>query len=146
LNAFADAGYISSLAYNAHKNFGTSIGFGISVPIYDGKQRKLQYQKLDILEQTRQGYRQFFSKQYTQQIQQLYNQLTGTTTLLSEINRQIRYSEGLVNANMKLLMTGDAHITDLVIALNNYMTARNLLTQNTINRLQIINQINYWTR
>jgi outer membrane protein TolC len=146
LNAFADAGYISSLAYDAHKNFGTSIGFGISVPIYDGKQRKLQYQKLDIAEQTRQGYRQFFSKQYTQQIQQLYNQLTGTTTLLSEINRQIRYSEGLVNANMKLLMTGDAHITDLVIALNNYMTARNLLTQNTINRLQIINQINYWTR
>jgi outer membrane protein TolC len=146
LNVFADAGYISSLAYNAYKNFGTSFGFGVTIPIYDGKQKKLQYQKLDIAEKTRQGYRQFFSKQYNQQIRQLYDQLKSTTDLISQINRQIRYSEGLVNASMKLLVTGDARITDLVIALNNYMTTRNLLTQNTISRMQIINQLNYWTR
>jgi hypothetical protein len=45
-----------------------------------------------------------------------------------------------------LLETGDARIADLVIALNNYLTAKNLLTQNTVSRLQIINQINYWNR
>jgi hypothetical protein len=145
-SVFGDAGYISSLAGYAYRNFGTSFGFGLSFPIYDGKQKRIMYKKLDISENTRQGYKQFFLKQYNQQITLLMNQLKGTEQLISEINQQIRYSEGLVDANVKLLMTGDARITDLVIALNNYMTAKNILTQNNVNRWQIINQINYWTR
>ena len=43
INVFADAGYNSSFAYKAYKNFGTSIGINISIPIYDGKKKKLQY-------------------------------------------------------------------------------------------------------
>jgi hypothetical protein len=42
--------------------------------------------------------------------------------------------------------TGDAKITDFVIAINNYLSAKNLLTQNNINRMQIMNQLNYWNR
>jgi len=29
---------------------------------------------------------------------------------------------------------------------NNYLAAKNLLTQNNISRMQIINQLNYWNR
>jgi outer membrane protein TolC len=146
LNVFADAGYVSSLLTFPYRNFGTSLGFSVAVPIYDGKQKKLQYRKLDLAEQTRTGYRDFFKKQYSQQVSQLLKQLQSTQELIDEINRQIKYAEGLIQVNTKLLATGDVKIADLIIALNNYLTAKNLLTQNSVNRLQIINQVNYWNK
>jgi len=146
VNLFADGGYNSSFAFEAYKNWGTSFGINITVPIYDGKQKKLQYSKLDIAERTRTGYKDFYKKQYSQQIAQLTQQLKGTEELIGDINQQIKYAEGLINVNVKLLETGDAKIADLVIALNNYLTAKNLLIQNNVSRLQIINQINYWNR
>ena len=146
VNLYADAGYNSTLAYQAYRNFGTSFGVNITVPIYDGKQKKLQYSKISIAEKTRLGYKDFFTAQYSQQVAQLLQQLKATGELIEEINHQIKYAEGLINVNIKLLETGDAKIADLVIAVNNYMTAKNLLTQNNSSRLQIINQINYWNR
>lgn len=147
VHLFADAGYNTSFqSLNPYKNFGTSFGAAVTVPIYDGRQRKLQYRKLDISERTRQGYKEFFTHQYNQQIAQLANQLRLTEELIDQINHQIKYSEGLIQVNTKLLTTGDVRIADLIIALNNYLTAKNLLTQNSINRWQIISQINYWNR
>lgn len=146
LNVFADAGYNSSLAYQGYKNFGTSFGLTLNVPIYDGRQKQLRYRKIDISERTRQAYRDFFLNQYDQQIAQLKQQLQATEKLIGEINGQIRYSKTLVDVNGKLLETGEVRITDLILAINTYLNARNLLNQNYISRLQIINQINYWNR
>ena len=146
LNLYADGGYNSSIAYKAYKDFGTSFGLNLTVPIYDGRQRKMQYHKIAISEQTRTNYKDFFTRQYNQQIAQLMQQLESTNELLGEINNQIKYAEGLIAVNGKLLETGDAKIADYVIALNTYLTAKNLLTQNNISRMHIINQINYWNR
>jgi outer membrane protein TolC len=146
LNVFADAGYNSTLTYLPYKNFGTSAGATIVVPIFDGRQRKMQYAKIAVSERTRTYYRDFFTVQYTQQIAQLTQQLQSTAELIAQINNQIKYAEGLINVNLKLLETGDVKIADLVISVNNYLMAKNLLTQNNISRLQIINQINYWNR
>lgn len=146
LDVFADAGYNSTLVHQPYKNFGTSVGASLIVPIYDGRQKKLQYNKLAIAERTRLGYKAFFKHQYNQQIAQLSKQLQATDALIVQINNQIKYSEGLIKVNVRLLETGDAKIADLVIAFNNYLSAKNLLTQNTVSRWQIINQINYWNR
>ena len=143
---YADGGYSSSLMYEPYKNFGVSFGFMITMPIYDGHQRKLQYSKLDIEERTRSGYKEFFTSQYSQQIAQLAQQLKSTEDLIADINEQVRYSETLIDVNGKLLGTGDAKIADYILALSNYLNAKNLLTQNSITRLQIINQLNYWNR
>jgi hypothetical protein len=146
VNLFADAGYNSSFAIQPYKNFGTSFGVNITVPIYDGKQRKIQYARIKISENTRLGYKDFFKRQYDQQIQQLTQQLEATAVLIEEISNQIKYAEGLIDVNKKLLQTGDVKIADLVIAINNYLTAKSLLAQNRVNSMQIINQINYWNR
>jgi outer membrane protein TolC len=146
LNAFASAGFSSSFTYDAYKNFGTGVGFGINVPIYDGHQKRMLTQKIKLLMNTNSDYRDFFARQYNQQLAMLQQQLSSTQSLISEINEQIVYSQGLIDVNGKLLQTGDAKISDYVIAINNYLAAKNLLTQNNISRLQIINQINYWNR
>lgn len=142
----ADAGYVSSLTYLPYKNFGASASVNVTIPIYDGRQRKLLHHRLGILEQTRQGYRDFFTAQYKQQIAQLTQQLQTTGQLISETNNQLKYVRGLIQANSKLLATGDVRIADYVIAINNYLNAQNVVTQNVVNQLQIITQINYWNK
>jgi len=144
LNIYADAGYNSSLQYEPYKNFGMSAGLNFSVPIYDGKQRSMKYQKINIAEDTRQHYKDYFLRQYSQQIAQLLQQLQATESLIDDIKGQIKYSSTLIDVNRKLLETGEVRITDLILTINTFLNARNLLNQNFVNRMQIINQINYW--
>ncbi|HYJ65926.1 MAG TPA: TolC family protein, partial [Parafilimonas sp.] len=146
ISLYADAGYLSSFAYQSYKNFGTSVGINLSMPIYDGKRKKMQHDKIAIAEQTRQQYRDFFKTQYNQEIAQLVQQLEAADEIIAEATEQIKYTQGLMQANRKLMTTGDAHIVDYIIALNNYLNAKNIITQNTTGKLQIINQINYWNR
>ena len=146
INLFADAGYNSSLAFKPYKNIGTSFGISASIPIYDGKQKKLQISKINIAERSRTNYKDFFTKQYAQQIAQLTQQLKASEEMIASINAQLKYAQSLIEVNGKLLNAGEVRIADYILALNNYMNAKNLITQNSINRMQIINQINYWNR
>ncbi|MDR3680139.1 MAG: TolC family protein [Flavipsychrobacter sp.] len=146
VSAYVNGGYYSSLTYDAYKNFGGSAGLNLTLPIYDGHQKKLQYQKIQLQEDTRQGYRDFFFKQYNQQVAQQMQQLSATESLLAEINDQVHYTETLIDVDVRQMETGDTKIADYVIAINNYLTAKNLLVQNSVSRLQIINQINYWNK
>ena len=74
----------------------------------------------------------------------MQQQLNDLQSLAQPINKQIQYLETLINVNGKLLETGDIRITDYVLALNNYITAKNLLVQNQVERYQVIQQLNYW--
>ena len=146
VNIYGDGGYLSSFAQNSYKNFGLSLGVNIIVPIYDGKQKKMQHNKIEIAEQTRQSYRDYFVKQYSQQLAQLFQQLYATQQLMSQAMAQLKYSEALIEANQKLIETGDAHIVDYIVAIGNLITLKNNITQNNVTQLQLINQINYWGR
>jgi hypothetical protein len=144
VNLFADAGYQSSLILTPYKNFGYSFGINLTVPIYDGHQKQLQFSKLDIQQRTVQKKQEFFDSQYRQQLQQLDQQLNDIEGLNTNINKQIEYLETLIKVDGKLLETGDIRITDFILALNNYITAKNLVVQNQVARYQVIQQINYW--
>lgn len=146
INLFADGGYNTDFSYQAYKNFGTSVGFTISLPIYDGGLRKLQYKKLSLQENTRQAYQSFFNVQYRQQIAQLNQQIKDNINLEQQIKDQFKYSESLIKVDTQLLETGDVHIADLILAINNYLSVKNLLTQTSISKLQLINQLNYWNK
>jgi len=146
VSLYADGGYVSSLAEQPYKNFGISGGVNITVPIYDGKQRKMQHDRIAVQEDIRRNYRDFFKTQYAQQIAQLSQQLRLTQNLISQTDKQIRYTQALLDADRKLLETGDMKMADYILAIGNFLSARNLINQNTVSRLQIINQINYWNR
>jgi outer membrane protein TolC len=146
LGVYANGGYSSSLVLQPYKNFGASVGFTFSIPIYDGHQRKMQYDKLAISSNTISTYRDFFVNQHAQQLNLIRQQITQTDALFSKINEQIKFSKGLIDVDGKLLRTGDLRIADFVLAINNYMAAQNLFRQTTINRLKLINQYNYWNK
>lgn len=144
VNLFADAGYQSTFILTPYKNFGANVGINLTIPIYDGHQRQLQYSKLNIEERTRQKRKEFFNNQFRQQIQQLEQQLNDLGNLTGPINQQIKYLQTLIEVNGKLLETGDIKITDYVLALNNYIISKNLIVQNQIARYLVIHQLNYW--
>ncbi|WP_165953118.1 TolC family protein [Pedobacter changchengzhani] len=146
LGVYANGGYNSSFILQPYKNFGASVGFTFSVPIYDGNQRKMQYNKLAIASDTRSIYRSFFIDQQKQQLNLIRQQIAQTDALFSKINDQIRFSKSLIDVDRKLLHTGDLRMADFIMAINNYMTAQNLYRQTTINKLKLINQFNYWNK
>ena len=106
----------------------------------------MQYSKIDIEERTRISKRDFFILQHNQQKLQLMQQLNATGSLIDQINKQVNYTETLITVNEKLLATGDVRLMDFIFTLNNYFTAKNLVTQNYVSRLKILNQLNYWGR
>jgi hypothetical protein len=146
IGAYTDAGYVSTLQLTPHINFGMSFGVSLAVPIYNGHQKKLRLSQVDLRERTRLYNREFFVNQHHQQIATLNQQLHASDLLVKTINEQIKYVNTLITANAKLLETGDIKIADYVLAITNYINARNVLNQNYISRLRIVNQINYWNR
>jgi outer membrane protein TolC len=145
-NIIADGGYNSDFMGQAYKNFGISAGFSFTLPLYDGGQRKMQYHKLNLEEETRQNYKAFFDVQYHQQIAQLKQQINENENLIKQIDEQLKYSESLIKVDTQLLQTGDLRIADLILAVNNYLTVKNLRATTNITKLQLINQLNYWNK
>ena len=146
VDAFADAGYNSSLQTTPYRNLGYSFGINLKVPIYDAHQKKIKYQKLDIEERNRQINKDFFINQYNQQIAQLNYQLEATDLLFQKINKQVAYTKTLITAYEKLLQTGDVKVTEFVTAITNYVNAQNTYRQNFVSRLKIMSQLNYWNQ
>lgn len=146
LSLYADGGYFSSLAYMPVKNFGMSAGFSLSMPIYDGGQRKMQHDQITISEETRKNYRNFFTSQYRQQIGMLSRQLSSQDQLIHQCTDQMAYAQTLIDANRELLSTGDISVTDYLLSVSNYYNAKNLLIENKLTKFRIINEINYWSQ
>jgi len=144
LALLGDAGYLSSFEYQPYKNFGFSVGLGLSIPIYDGNQRSLQHQKNEQAIATNLAYKSHFNKQYQQQLLMLNQKLKQTVDTGNQLQSQLQITDALIEADKKLLLSGDAQITDFVIAIGNVIMLNNLVSQNRINKLLLINEINYW--
>ncbi len=143
IGVFADAGFNAIVPENIPHNFGTSFGINFSVPIYDGKQRKLQYDKINLAENTRVYYKRYYSSQYKLQFSQLTNQLKQTENLISDINMQIKEQERLIDLYRIELEKGLVRFLDFMTVINNYSATKSTFRIAEMNRLQIINQLNY---
>ena len=118
----------------------------LAVPIYDGRQRKLNFKKLAIAENTRTNYSDYFKKQYNQKLQQLYTELTKNQEIIPQVNQQLEYAEMVIKQDKYLLNTGNISITDYVTALKNYISVKRNLNQYQVRILQNITEINFWNQ
>lgn len=146
VNWFADAGLQSSQPSTFDKNFGAAFGVNLSIPVYDGKQRRLEYRKLKIAEDTRAGYASFFKQQYDQQRAMLLQQLSQSRQLNAQITDKLKAAQLLMDADKQLLNTGNLPITDYALAIHNYLSIKNDLIQSQISTLLILNELNYWNQ
>jgi outer membrane protein TolC len=140
----ADAGYNSTLIGQSYKNFGNSVGVNLSIPIYDGNQRKLQTTKNKLALETNTAYKKQFERQFKQQQDQLVLKLSQNEMINDQLQTQLKINKTLLDAFNKLLITGNAIIPDFVIALGNSLSITNAIAQNNTERLLLINELNYW--
>ena len=143
VNWFADAGFLTSNPWNFYKHFGYSAGLGLNIPVYDGKQRSIQKQKLDFNENTRQAYKSTYYKQYFQQIQQLNLDLNALNEMSVQTKTQLKTSEQLVNTFKEQLEAGIIQMTDYINAIKNFKTISRNVNLLNIQKEQVINELNF---
>ena len=138
VSAVLDAGLQSSsyLPLALRRSLGLGGGLQLAVPLFDGHQRQLQYQRLELSEQSRRGYRQFLTTQRRQQYAQLEGLIEAAGALLGRIREQVRVAEALVGAARQQLATGDVAILDYLALVNSYRTLQFSLTQAETERLR----------
>lgn len=143
VNWFADAGILTSKPETFYRHFGVSAGFSLSIPIFDGQQKKLEDQKLSIKENTRSFNNIISRKQYDQQYLRLKGGLQGIKEIRSKLATQLQISDQLVKSLKSQLETGIAKMTDYLNALRNYRSINHNLNMTDIEMLSIINEMNY---
>ncbi len=143
LNAFADAGLNAALPQNIPKNFGFSVGMSLSVPIYDGHLRQLEYKKLGYAEQTRKNYHDFLSDQVKIRTQQLEAEKKANDILLQRLKDEEVDMESLLEMNKRQLNTGSISITDYIVNLRKYIDMQNKIKTAQVKSYTLINEYNY---
>jgi outer membrane protein TolC len=142
---YADAGFLSHSPWNFYNHFGYSAGLSLSIPVYDGRQRNTEKQKLSLSENSRRAYEENYKKQYSQKLLQLNNDLKTLNDTYARLEDHLALSDQLVKALKKQLEAGIVLMTDYISAVRNYRSInRNLLVVN-LQKLQVINEMNYLT-
>ncbi|WP_084681472.1 TolC family protein [Chryseobacterium soli] len=143
ITAFSDSGYQSSFTTTPYKNFGMSVGVGVTIPIYDGHQKKMLLQQNELSLQTRQKYLEQTKRQYQQQILQVRNQMEQYDKMIRMANQQMTYAKTLVEANAKQLPTGDVRMVDFILSINNLLSLKGNIIHYTTTLLNLKNQLQY---
>ncbi|MEO6883696.1 MAG: TolC family protein [Bacteroidia bacterium] len=144
LSWFADAG-INSASYDMiYQHVGTSFGLNFSMPIYDGKQRQLEEQKLKISEDTRNGYKKYFINHHAAEIARTENELVAVNAIVQQLNEQLITSQTLIDVSKKQMEQGTIAVTEFVIAVKNQLIIQAQLNQEQLKKLSLINELNYW--
>jgi len=144
LSWFADGGLLGSQPAELYRNFGTSFGLNFSLPIYDGKQKQLEFKKIGLAENVRSVYETFFKKQYQQQITALINALADNDQLILQTTQQLHLSEEQIDLGKNQLNRGTLPVSDFILALRTYNEIKTNLDQLKIRQLLLKNELNYW--
>ncbi len=143
VNWYADAGVLTSTPWNFYQHFGYSAGISLNIPVYDGKQRVIEKQKLEFDENSRKSYENNYRKQYFQQVQQLNNELKELNGMSDQMEKQLKTSDQLLKALKEQLESGNIQMTEYINALKNFKTISRNLNLNNIQKLQVINEMNF---
>jgi outer membrane protein TolC len=143
VNWFADAGILTSNPLTFYRHAGASAGLSLSVPIYDGHQRKLEEEKLSIRENTRVTYLDVSRKQYDQTLLRLNDELDGLGRIRTSLEKQLKLSEELMNSLRVQMENGIVRMQDYIPAVKNYRSIRHNIILSDIEMLRIKNEINY---
>jgi len=142
LSLHADAGYLSSFLFKPYQNVGVGVGVSFSVPIYDGKQRMMQHQKVMLEEQSLGFEKRAVSHQQQLQIQLLLGQLSDLSIQTKEVDEQLSNAKALVEANRLLLESGQVDIPLFFMAIQNYLDLEGQKSSADVQRYMLINELN----
>ncbi len=143
VNWFADAGILTSNPFNFYKHAGASAGVSLTIPIYDGHQRKIEEDKLSLKEDSRTRYLSSTKKEYDQNYLRLKSELEGIKQVKAGFEKQLALSDQLVKALRVQLENGNIKMQDYITALKNYRNINRYVILSDIDILRVKNEINF---
>ncbi len=143
ISAFADAGINAISPQRLPYSLGASFGLNFSMPLYDGKQKQMDQNKIDLVEQSRKNYKSTYQDLFLQRQDQLKQQLELNDELMKDISDQIINLEKLLTVYKTEINKGLIRWMDYLDIVHNYEETKNKLTEAQITRLTIITQLNY---
>ncbi|MCE1188256.1 MAG: TolC family protein [Ignavibacteria bacterium] len=143
INWFADAGVMSSDPALLQRHLGYSVGLNMTIPIFDGHQRKLESQKLSIRENTRSGYENYFKTQYRSQVQQLKIEMQTVQKTQALLKTQLATAKELIEMIKKQLNNGNVTVIELINTMKNYLSVSRSMNQAQVREFGIMNELNY---
>ena len=140
---FSDGGLVNNLPSDIYKNFGISIGLSLNLPVYDGNQRKYNYSRLRVEEETRKNYQDFFRARYNTQLKQLKDELDKVRSLTLDNEKQLETVKQLVEGERALMNTGTLSVAEYILALKSLVETVHEGLQYQIRAQYILNEINF---
>ena len=146
VNWFADAGILTSDPINFYRNFGYSAGLSLTIPVFDGNQRDIEKQKLELSELTRKRYENNFKLRYFQQINQMNDELQSLDIMSVRMKEQLVTTTHLAEVLKDQLETGIIQMTEYINVIKNLKMFNRNLNMLNIQKLMVINDINFLLR
>jgi hypothetical protein len=143
VNWFADAGILTSNPFNFYRHAGASAGVSLTVPIYDGHQKKFEADKLSLKEDSRSRYSESKKKEYNQIYLGLNSELEGIKLVKAGLEKQLDVSNQLVKSLRVQLENGIIKMQDYIAAIKNYRNINRNIIISDIDILRVKNEINY---
>lgn len=143
LDLVANAGTNAVSADLITRRFGYSLGLNLSMPIYNGNQRRLQYQKLSIAQLTIRNYRNQYINRFNLRLRTVNEQLRVNQNLLSLTERQNTDIENLLTISQARLYRGDMSAIDYLLIVQRYLNIKLALNQLAVQRERFISEFNY---
>ena len=135
VSAYANSGLNAVEIPNIYRKFGTSAGLRLTIPIYDGKQRKYNAQQSLLKEESLEFYRAHSKIQINNKLKSISQQIQALETSMQLLEKQLKKQAGILEIYKGKLVQGQVSIVDYLNVIQNYK-------QNVYSKLQM--QTNYW--
>ncbi len=143
MSVHADAGYLSSLMMDPYKNFGVGVGLKFSIPIYDGRQKEIKYENVNLRQENNRQRQTYFARQYDLKLAALKQEISDLQKQAVDIDNQVRFYQELMDAEENLISSGQLDISQYFLLIRNFIDLSNESAKNKVKRMMVINEINY---
>jgi outer membrane protein TolC len=143
LSWFANAGLNAVDLGTAYRNFGTSFGISLTVPIYDGGQRNFEFKKLDLEENTRSIYSNYYRSQYKLRMWQLRQDLEINASILKQYREQLKLAQNLIELSGKQLNKGEISVTDFLNAIRSYKSIQAEMNNVELKQAELASELSF---
>ncbi len=144
VSAFGSSGINAVDIANMPHNVGLSAGLHVSVPIYDGKQKKLNERQNNVLLTNLQVYRNNTALLQQNNIRNAKQQMMQWQQTIELLDMQIKKQELLLDIIKDKVIKGQITVMDYINAFQDYALTQKNKALATTNILLYINQYNYY--
>lgn len=143
VSAYANTGLNASEIPNIYRKIGASAGIRLTIPIYDGNQRKYNAQQSLLKEESLEFYKENSKIQMENNLESIRQQISQNEITLLLLEKQLKKQENILEIYKGKLVQGQVSIVDYLTVIQNYKLNVYTKLQMQTNRWLLLSQYNY---